>query len=246
MTTGDKPPASAELRPGPGFRIIEDFPRPAAHLVEGLAEFAVADVSDLMNRLYAVSSEIRPFSDPRLRLIGPAFTVKVFPGDNLMVHKSLDLAKPGDVLVVDASASTNNAVLGDTIAIKSRHRGIAGFVIDGLVRDIEGIRAIEDFPVFARGVSPIGPLHRGPGEINYPVAIGGIVVHPGDLVLAEDGGIVVVPYHSIEEILVALRVKRPSMQRYLGEVAAGRFSNAWVDEVLSANGLVLKPRSPAT
>jgi regulator of RNase E activity RraA len=237
MTSEVRPPASAEMRPGPGFRIAPAFERPPRDVVDGLAEFSAADISDFMNRLYAVSSEIRPITDPRLRLVGPAFTVKVFPGDNLMVHKCLDLAEPGDVVLIDASASHSNSVLGDTISIKARHRGIAGFVIDGLVRDVDGIRELGDFPVFARGVSPIGPLHRGPGEINYPIAIGGIVVHPGDIVVAEDGGIVIVPQDAARDILAALCEKRPVLERYLSDVRRGVFSNAWVDHILASQGL---------
>ncbi len=244
MAREAQPPTSAELRPGPGFRILDEFERPTREAIDGVAEFAAADISDLMNRLYAVSSDIRPVTDRRLRLVGPALTVKVFPGDNLMVHKSLDIAHPGDVIVVDASSSTMNAVLGDVIATKARHRGVAGFVIDGLVRDIVGIRSLADFPVFARGITPIGPLHRGPGEINFPVSIGGIVVHPGDLVVAEEGGIVVVPCDSIADILAALRERAGAQEFYLSEVAAGRFSNTWVDEVLARNKIVTRVSTP--
>jgi regulator of RNase E activity RraA len=102
-------------------------------------------------------SDIHPVTDPHLQILGPALTVKVFPGDNLMVHKALDVAEPGDVVVVDASSSSLTAVLGDLVSTKARHRGIAGFVVDGLIRDLPGIRALGDFPVFARGVTPIGP-----------------------------------------------------------------------------------------
>ncbi len=243
MSSKVRPPASAEMRPGPGFRITPSFEHPPRSLVDGFAEFSSADVSDLMNRLYAVSSEIRPVTDPRLRLVGPALTVKVFPGDNLMVHKCLDLAEPGDVVLIDASASHSNAVLGDTISVKARHRGIAGFIIDGLVRDVDGIRELADFPVFARGVSPIGPLHRGPGEINYPVSIGGIVAHAGDIVIAEHGGIVIVPQDAAEQILDALREKRPALERYLADVRQGVFSNAWVDDILANQGLLPRTAS---
>ena len=112
---------------------------------------------------------------------------------------------PGDVIVVDTSDSNLTAVLGDLISTKARHRGIAGFVVDGLVRDIEAIAELEGFPVFARGVTPIGPLHRGPGELNYPIAAGGIVVHPGDLVVGDGNGIVVVPRESMQDVLDRLR-----------------------------------------
>ncbi len=241
MPTASSPPASAELIPGIGFRIIEAIERPAPDLARELGMFPTPDISDEMNRMYAMNSSIRPYSDPDLRLVGPACTVKVFPGDNLMVHKSLDIAKPGDVVVVDASSSTMNAVLGDTISMKARHRGIAGFVIDGLVRDVPAIRRLGDFPVFARGITPIGPLHRGPGELNYPVSVGGIVVNPGDLIVAEEAGIVVVPRQSIGAILASLRAKAAGHKEYMANVIAGKFSNAWVDDVLRFNGVTVGP-----
>ena len=158
-------PRSAELHPGPGFRVRANFPRLDPSLMDQFREFATPDISDLLNRLYAVNPEIRGLTGPGHSLCGPACTVKVFPGDNLMVHKSLDIARPGDVVVVDAGGTRTNAVLGDLISAKAKHRGIAGFVVDGLVRDLSAIDEL-DFPVFARGTTPIGPLHRGPGEIN--------------------------------------------------------------------------------
>lgn len=240
MPTASGPPASAELSPGPGFRIIEKIKRPSRQLTAALAEFLTPDISDCMNRLYAMNSTIRPFSNPKLRLIGPACTVKVFPGDNLMVHKALDIARPGDVVVVDAASSTMNAVLGDTICTKSQHRGIAGYVIDGLIRDLPAIHALGDFPVFARGVTPIGPLHRGPGEVNFPVSVGGIVVNPGDVIVADESGIVVVPSGSLAQIVATLQSKAAGQAAYMAEVTAGRFSNAWVDDLLVRNGVLSK------
>ena len=171
-------PMSAEMHPGPGFRIRDEIVRPDVQTVAGFAEFETPAASDLMNRLYTMRPEIRPLTDPSLPILGPACTVKVYPGDNLMVHKSLDVAEPGDVIVVDAGGSTMNAVLGDLVSSKARHRGVAGFVVDGLIRDLPAIREFGDFPVYARGVTPIGPLHRGPGEINHPICCGGIVSTP--------------------------------------------------------------------
>src|SRR6185312_12002690 len=116
------------------------------------ADFDVTDISDHLNRLYAPDEGIKCLSGESRKLIGPACTVRVYPGDNLMVHKSLDIAKPGDVIVIDARGSGVNAVLGDMISTKAKHRGIAGFVVDGYVRDLEAVRA-RDFPIFARGAT---------------------------------------------------------------------------------------------
>ncbi len=189
-------PASAEIHPGPGFRIRYDVDRADPQTIRGFEAFETPAISDLMNRLYTMVPAIRNLTHESLRLIGPACTVRVYPGDNLMVHKSLDIARPGDVIVVAAGGSPMTAVLGDMISRKARHRGVAGIVVDGLIRDLPAIRSLGDFPVFARGVTPIGPLHRGPGEIN-PIAAGGIVVHAGDIIVGDLNGVVVVPKTSL-------------------------------------------------
>lgn len=224
-------PRSAELHPGPGFRVRLDFPRPDPALMQAFAPFATPDISDLLNRLFAVDPAIRCLTGDHHRLCGPACTVKVFPGDNLMVHKSLDVARPGDVVVVDAGGSPMNAVLGDLVSMKAKHRGIAGFVVDGLVRDLPGIQEL-DFPAFARGVTSIGPLHRGPGEINFPICCGGVVVNPGDLVIADIAGIVVVPREILAELLQRLQAHEETNSSYLASVRRGDFSNEWVDRIL--------------
>jgi len=230
-------PASAEIHPGPGFRIRRDFPRLPSELCKALLEFDTPTLSDQLNRLYAVSPEIRCLGRPSDRLAAPVCTVRCYPGDNLMVHKALDIARPGDVIAVDAchAHGAATAVLGDIIATKARHRGIAGFVVDGLVRDLRGIQAV-GIPVFARGTTPVGPLHRGPGEINYPIALGGVVTHPGDVVVADRSGIVIVAQAAVEDLLAALGAKAAAASLYLAAVRRGEFSNRWVDELLERHG----------
>jgi regulator of RNase E activity RraA len=132
------------------------------------------------------------------------------------------------------------AVLGDLISTKARHRGIAGFVVDGLVRDLPEIRKLGDFPVFARGVTPIGPLHRGPGEINHPVSVGGIVVNPGDIICADLNGVVVVPQGVIEDLVGRLEAKEATEADYRDAVARGEFNNGWVDRLLQENGVAVE------
>jgi RraA family protein len=236
---GDEPmaakPRSAELHPGPGFRVRTEIPRLDPMLMEQFRKFATPDISDLLNRLYAVNPAIQCLTSPEHVLCGPACTVKVFPGDNLMVHKALDVAQPGDIVVVDSGGSTSNAVLGDLISTKAKHRKIAGFIIDGLVRDLPSILPL-DFPVFARGTTPIGPLHRGPGEINFPICCGGIVVNPGDLIVADAAGVIVVPREIAAELLDRLSQHHDSNVAYLESVQRGDFSNQWVDRLLEAQG----------
>jgi len=230
-------PQSAEMHPGPGFRIRYEIERPDPEAVSGLGRYETPAISDLMNRLYAMVPAIQNMTDPDRRLVGPACTVKVYPGDNLMVHKSLDVAQPGDVIVIDTSASSLTAVLGDLVCTKARHRGIGGFIVDGLIRDLPMIRQLRDFPVFARGVTPIGPLHRGPGEINHAISCGGVVVNPGDVIVGDPNGVVVVPRDIADELLARLDAKSAKESDYVSAVARGDFNNDWVDAMLATHGL---------
>jgi RraA family protein len=229
-------PKSAEMTPGPGFMVRNAVKRPPQGLIDMFRAFETPDISDMLNRMYTMSPEIHNLvnNEP---LVGPACTVKVFPGDNLMVHKALDIAKPGDVVVVDTSGSRENAVLGDLVSTKAKYRGIAGFIIDGLVRDLPGMRQA-GLPVYARGVTPFGPLHRGPGELNYTISCGGIVVNPGDIIAADTNGVVVVRQECAEDILSRLVQNKERMAQYLADVARGEFSNDWVDDQLARDGCI--------
>jgi RraA family protein len=231
-------PRSAEMHPGPGFRIRVDFPRLDRFLIEELSSFPTPDISDLLNRMYALNPAIHCLTGCDQRLWGPACTVRVFPGDNLMVHKALDVARPGDVVVVDAGSSPMNAVLGDIVCTKAKHRGVAGFIVDGLVRDLPGIQEV-GLPVYARGTTPIGPLHRGPGEINFPVSCGGTIINPGDVIVADPAGVVAVPMDVVGEILERLREHAERQAGYLASVRLGNFCNAWVDRLLERSGCAI-------
>jgi regulator of RNase E activity RraA len=230
-------PKTSEMHAGPGFRVRTDVDRPDPALVAAFAEFDTPHISDLMNRLYTMVSEVRGRTGPDMRIVGPAVTVKTYPGDNLMVHKSLDIARPGDVIVVDTGGARRTAAMGDLVATKARHRGVGGFVVDGVIRDLPRILELGDFPVFARGVTPVGPLHRGPGEINYPICAGGIVVHPGDIIVGDLNGVVVVPLPCAPELIERLRARAAAEVDYTAAVARGEFSNAWVDALLADAGL---------
>lgn len=244
MTTRQVPQRlrSAAMNPGPGFRIRLEFERCDDEVHSRLSRFETPDISDQLNRLYALDSGIRHLSGGLERLCGPVCTVKLFPGDNLMVHKALDVVRPGDVVAIDAGGSRMNAVLGDIICTKARHRGIAGFVVDGLIRDLPAIQEL-DFPVWARGATSIGPLHRGPGEINYPIACGGRVLNPGDVLVADAAGVVAVPREIAPDLVERLEAQRAGNEAYLEAVRRGEFSNRWADEIL-AEGACLVIRGP--
>ena len=230
-------PKSAELNPGPGFMIRRTVDRLPPEVAEGLAEFESTDISDVLNRMYAMRADIRNMVNDA-ELCGPVCTVKTYPGDNLMVHKVLDIARPGDIVVIDASGSMSAAVIGDMISNKARHRGIAGFIVDGLVRDLAGLQEC-GMPIYARGITPFGPLHRGPGEVNYAVCCGGIVVHPGDIVRADSSGIAVIPRDAAESTLQRLRQNHERLSRYVADVKRGEFSNGWVDAQLARDMCII-------
>lgn len=231
MLNTSKKPQSSQMSPGPGFRIRSTIQRPPADLIARIAEYQTPDISDMLNRMYTMNPGIKGVDDS-CRIVGPACTVKVFPGDNLMVHKALDVAQPGDVIVIDTSESYKNAVLGDLVANKAKHRGIAGFIVDGLIRDVNGIRET-GLPVFSRGLTPFGPLHRGPGELNFPISCGGIVVSPGDIVAADNNGIVVIRQEFAQQTATNLDTHREALEDYIANVKRGIFSNEWVDNLLA-------------
>lgn len=179
--------------------IVRDFVRPDPQVVKGFEGIPTGVISDAMGRTGSMAAEIKPVW-PRARLVGPALTVRTFPADNLMIHKAVTLAKKGDVLVVNAGGYKDTAVFGDLLGYSCKVHGIAGVVIDGASRDAEGMAAI-GFPVFARAVLPMGPFKDSPGSINVPVSCGGAAVRPGDIIVADADGVVVVPSEEAAAVL---------------------------------------------
>jgi RraA family protein len=208
--------------------------RPSRALVAALAEMVTPHLSDNMSRLRAGGAGLRPMHRGG-KLAGPAFTVRVTPGDNLMVHKAIDLAEPGDVIVVDAGGAVEQAIIGEIMAAWAAKRGIAGLVIDGAIRDVGTISA-GAFPVYARGVTHRGPYKNGPGEIGVPVSIGGMVVQPGDIVIGDEDGLIAVPQADAEAVLAAAREQKKKEEATLKAIAAGAIDRKWVDETLRARG----------
>src|SRR5512137_892290 len=182
-----------------GFRIFPSPARADSALLERLARLPVSNVSDNMLRGHGAS--LQPFHRSG-RMVGTAFTVRTRPGDNLMVHKAIDMAVPGDVIVVDAGGALENAIIGELMAGWAAKRGLAGLVIDGAIRDSEAL-AEADFPVYAAGVTHRGPWKDGPGEINVPVSIAGMVVRPGDLVAGDQDGVIAIAPEDAERVIAA-------------------------------------------
>jgi RraA family protein len=218
-----------------GFRILPRAPRADAELLRRLSVLPVSNVSD--NLLRGKGARLEAFHRSGV-MVGTAFTVRTRPGDNLMVHKAIDIAAPGDVIVVDAGGSLDNAIIGELMAGWAAKRGLAGFVIDGAIRDSEAL-ADADFPVYAAGVNHRGPWKDGPGEINVPVSIDGMVVRPGDLVAGDPDGVVAISPEDAAQVIAAAEAQNKKEQAAMAAIAAGKYDRAWVDEVLKARGCAM-------
>lgn len=169
-------------------------------LIDGFRGIPVANVGDAMDRLNVLDAHIGPVW-AGARLVGSALTVTTRSGDNKVIHEAIDVALPGDVLVINGGGVTDRALIGDLIGLRAKAVGIVGFVVDGAVRDAEGLAAL-DMPVFARGLTPAGPYKNGPGYVGGPAAVGGVAVVPGDLVLGDADGVAVVHSGAAAEVLV--------------------------------------------
>ncbi|MFF1829243.1 methyltransferase [Paenarthrobacter sp. NPDC058040] len=170
-----------------------DFPRPDRdrEVLDRLAKLPAANIGDAMDRLGVADSAIQAVW-PGARLAGPAFTVWTRPGDNQGIHRALQLAQPGDVIVVAGGGDESRALLGELIGERAINLGIAGFALDGAARDAEALGEI-GMPVFARAVTPAGPYKHGPSRLGTPVAFGGVPVMPGDIIIGDSDGVVVIP-----------------------------------------------------
>ena len=164
-------------------------------------------------------------------LAGPALTVRTRPGDNLMLHKAIDIAVPGDVIVVDGGGDLTNALMGELMLAHAIRHGIAGFVLNGAIRDAAALYE-RNFPVFAAGVTHRGPYRDGPGEIGFPISLEGMIVEPGDLVLGDWDGVVVVPQDQVEAVYIAAKAKNKAEKRQMDATEDGSLDRSWVDKSL--------------
>lgn len=217
-----------------GFRILKRRRAVSADLVARFRQLPVANVSDVMSRMTAGGARLRPMHAGGV-MAGPAVTVRTRPGDNLMVHKAIDYAEPGDVVVVDAGGDLTNAIVGELMLMHAARRGLGGVVINGAVRDYGHIRT-HDFPVYAAGITHRGPYKDGPGEINVPIALDGMTIEPGDLMLGDEDGLLCVPFEVAEAVCAAATEKHRAEERQTAEIAAGTSDRSWVDAALERLG----------
>lgn len=196
------------------FRIRQDFPRHSPRLLSAFESCFTPDVSDLVGRMYTMDASIKSLYTPAPKLVGTALTVKCPPGDNVGVKKALYLVKPGDVLVIDAQGFMEWCLGGFGMLVRAiRERGLKGLVVNGAYRDISQFQQA-NFPIYAKGVAPWSGPKRGPAEINVPVCCGGVIVHPGDAIVADEDGVAVVPYDHVEAVAakIAETQLKPSVE----------------------------------
>ena len=216
------------------MRILDIPKRPDPRLVAEFAKMVTPHLSDSMERLYAGGPRLRPMHREG-KLAGPAFTVKTAAGDNLLVHKALDSARPGDVIVVDAGGFLDNAIIGELMMTRAKQRGVAGIVIWGAIRDSAEIGA-GTYPVFAAGVTHRGPYKNGPGEINVPIMMGGAPVNPGDIIVGDADGLVAVPQELADQVLASAKAILAKETASMKQILAGTVDRAWVDKALKEKG----------
>jgi regulator of RNase E activity RraA len=218
-----------------GFRIFDAPTRPADELVSKFRDFATPNLADAMGRFHFMDSGIQ--SRTALPLCGAAVTVMTRPADNLMVHKALEIARPAEVIVVNTGGNTTSAVFGELMGHSAIAIGLGGLVVDGAIRDIEELSNLK-FPAFSRTVSAGGCDKDGPGEINVPIVCGNTVVMPGDIVVGDSEGVVVVPQQDAEEVLRLVTALKSREIKRIDEIAAGQIFKSEIDDTLRSKGVI--------
>jgi 4-hydroxy-4-methyl-2-oxoglutarate aldolase len=216
--------------------IIKDFPRVSADIVAKAATFQPAILSDVAGRRGAMHGRIKALR-PHMKLAGPAFTIEVRPGDNLMIHAALALAKPGDVLVIDGKADQTCALMGAIMMTAAKQLKLGGVVLDAAVRDTLELEEL-DFPVFSVGTNPNGPTKNIPGRIGHPISCGGVTVCAGDFVTADADGVMVVERDKIESLLTQAEHKVGAEASRIAQIKQGKVAASWLNDSLINAGVL--------
>jgi regulator of RNase E activity RraA len=216
--------------------ILTSFDRVPASVVKEAAQYQAAILADVAGRRGALNGRIQPVR-PNMKVVGTAFTVEVRPGDNLMIHAAMSLAKPGDVIVVDGKGDLGAALMGTIMMTACKQMGIAGVVIDGAVRDTLEIEEM-GFPVFAAGYNPNGPTKNVPGRIGHPISIGGVTVRSGDLVVGDADGVVVIEREKAAELLPLAAKKVADESARIAAIKKGDTQAKWLVGALRAAGVL--------
>ena len=202
----------------PEYRLRMEFPRPSREVIAQFTSLSVAMISDSMYKRNTLTEEIKPAYKPFTQFAGPALTVQALPGDEILALKAIETAEPGDVIVVAGAGQTRCCLWGGIMTTMAKARGVAALVTDGLIRDLEDVRACE-FPVFCRGITPIAPvMDSGSGDMNFPIALGGVVIKPGDIVVGGEDGVVIVPHELAEDVITAVNFRVKKEQGWLERI----------------------------
>ena len=218
---------------GAGFRVYTRINRPSRELVEEFRGLPAANIADEMNRFGCMDARIKPVN--AVPLLGTAFTVKARIADNLLLHKAIDMAEPGDVIVVDVQGDIANSLIGEIMLRQAVKRNIAGIIVDGAIRDVEALRELS-IPIYAVGCTPKGPYKDGPGEINTPVSCGGVVIYPGDIIVGDADGVVVISPKDAPGVVKKAKGKYLEEQEKFRSIEQGTLDRLWVDKALAERG----------
>ena len=218
-----------------GFRVLPAPPRLSAPLIARFQKLGAANLADAMGRFNWMDSGIMARSG--LPLCGLVVTVRARPADNLMVHKALEVAEPGDIVVVNTCGNTGSAVFGELMASSAAAKGLGGIVVDGAIRDVEAITRL-GLPAFSRAVCPGGCDKDGWGEVNVPISCGGTVVMPGDILVGDCDGVAVVPRAEAEAVLELVTQLLESERKRKAEIASGVLFRPEIDAALRQKGVI--------
>jgi 4-hydroxy-4-methyl-2-oxoglutarate aldolase len=222
--------------------VIRDFERVDARIVDQAAQFPSSIFADVAGRRGALHGRIAPLS-PTMRFAGPALTVEVRPGDNLMIHAAMAIAKPGDVIVVDGKGDLTSALMGEIMCQQCVAIGVAAVVIDGAVRDSEAIREL-GFPMFAAGLNPNGPTKSIAGRVNHPISIGGVSIRAGDLVVGDADGVTVIEREKAAAWLPLAAEKVAAETKRIADIKSRKaLRPGWLDGALRAAGVIKEGES---
>ena len=216
--------------------INNNFERVSADLVRQAARYQPAIFSDINDRRGALHGRITALH-PRMKLAGPAFTVEVRPGDNLMIHAAMSLAKPGDVLVIDGKGDQTAALMGEIMMTACKQLGLAGVVMDGAVRDSLALDEL-DFPVFCVGTNPNGPTKQVAGRIGHAISVGGVTVYPGDFIIGDADGVVAIEREMLASLLPLAAHKVEAETKRIAQIKQGNTQASWLNASLIAAGVL--------